>query len=138
TYNGPGPFTITTTINHEASTAQSVTSTATSIAVTLTPPTNQTASEGASSSFSLGSFADANNGPWTATIAWGDGTPNTTFTPTTKGALSNQSHTYGEEGSYTVTITVKDTGSNQMGSATFSVSVADPAVVAAAVSFSAI
>src|SRR5205814_4348918 len=42
---------------------------------------NQSSDEGASHSFSLGSFNDpgANDGPWSVDVDWGDGSPHTTF-----------------------------------------------------------
>src|SRR5262249_23459181 len=57
------------------------------------------------------------------------GTPHTTFNTTTTGPLGSQSHTYGEEGTKAVTVKVTDTGDGQAGSATFNVSVSDPAVL---------
>src|SRR5207244_431380 len=67
--------------------------------------------------------------PWTVTVAWGDGSANTTFNATTTGSLGNQSHTYGEEGNYTVTVTVTDTSDSLAGSANFNVNVSDPGAV---------
>jgi hypothetical protein len=87
-----------------------------------------------SKSFNMGSFADSNttNAAWTATVVWGDGTANATFKPTARGSLGVRAHTFGEEGTYTVTIMVTDTGDHQSGSATFTVTVSDPAVLATA------
>jgi len=99
------------------------------IAPTLTPPTApQTSVEGASQSFSLGSFADPDGGPWTVDVSWGDGTPDTIFTAAAPGPITPQSHTYGEEGAYTGTITVTDTADGQFDSNLFSVNVADAAL----------
>ncbi len=94
------------------------------------PPSNQSSVEGASMSFSLGSFIDPSGASWTADINWGDGTPDTVFS-TTPGLLGSSSHTYGEEGTYTTTITVTDNTDNLSGSATFQVTVSDPPVVQA-------
>jgi len=102
----------------------------------VTPPANQTATEGASNSFSLGSFADPDGSPWTVAVNWGDGTVNTTFTVSTAGSLGSQSHTYAEEGTYTATITVTDS-SNLSGSGTFKVSIADAALTASGTAVSA-
>jgi len=56
------------------------------------------------------SFSDpgVNDGPWTVTINWGDGSTATTFSASTQGAQSTQPHTYAAGGPYTITVTVKD------------------------------
>ena len=84
--------------------------------------------------FSLGSFSDttANANSWLVDINWGDSTAHTTFTTASPGTLANQTHTYGEEGSYTVTETITDF-TNQSTARTFTVNVSDPPVVAAPV-----
>src|SRR3989442_477967 len=66
------------------------------VAPTVTAPANQTANEGASTSFMLGSFSDpgVNDTPWAVDIDWGDGSPHTTFNTATQGALTAQNHTY--------------------------------------------
>jgi hypothetical protein len=81
--------------------------------------------EGASLSGQVASFTDPNNGPvapdsytqngssvygYTATIDWGDGTATSagTVAPSGGGFAVSGSHTYAEEGSYTVTTTVFD------------------------------
>ncbi|HLJ97483.1 MAG TPA: Ig-like domain-containing protein, partial [Gemmataceae bacterium] len=94
-------------------------------------PSNQNTSEGTAASFNLGSFSEAGSGPWTATVAWGDGSTPTTFNPSAQGALGTQGHIYAQEGTYTVTVTVTDTGANTSGSALFPVSVSDWQLVAA-------
>src|SRR5205823_2650187 len=89
---------------------------------------DQTANEGASTSFSLGSFSDAgaNDNPWSVDVDWGDGSPHTTFNEGTQGSLGSQSHTYANNGAtpYVVTakVTDKDGGS---GTATFKVAVSN-------------
>jgi hypothetical protein len=108
------------------------------IAPTVTPPADQTSVEGASNSFNLGSFADPDGGPWTVDVSWGDSTPDTVFTANAPGTIASQSHTYGEEGSYIVTVKVTDTVEGQSDSKTFNVSVSDPAVVASGVAVSAV
>lgn len=95
---------------------------------TVTPPANQTSAEGSSQSFNLGSFSDPDGGPWTVDINWGDGSTHTNFNMSSAGSLPSKSHTYGEEGPYTVTIMVTDTLDNQSDSKTFSVNVSDPPV----------
>src|SRR5262249_21197992 len=96
---------------------------------TVTPPADQTAVEGASQSFSLGSFTDPDGGPWTVDVSWGDNTPDTVVNATSPGSIVSQMHNYIEEGTYTATITVTDTLDGQSGSGTFTVTVSDPAVV---------
>jgi hypothetical protein len=93
----------------------------------ITPPANQTATEGASTSFSLGSFTDPDGSPWTVDVNWGDGTAHTIFTTSSAGSLGSQSHTYAEEGNYTPTITVTDS-SSRSDSKTFKVTVGDAAL----------
>ena len=94
----------------------------------VTPPSGQTASEGASQSFNLGSFSDPAGGPWTAIVDWGDKTFNT-ITTSTAGPLGPLNHIYGAEGNYTATVTVRDsTGLSD--SKSFTAAVTDPAVVA--------
>src|SRR5207245_939757 len=82
------------------------------VAPSVTPPSNQTANEGASTAFNLGSFSDpgVNDNPWAVDVNWGDSSPHTTFTTSTQGALGTQSHTYADNtpGGYTVTVTVAD------------------------------
>src|SRR5260370_36982599 len=97
------------------------------------PPGPQTSAEGASHTFSLGSFTDSDGGPWTVDVSWGDGTPDTVFTATAPGTITSQNHTYGEEGTYTGTITVTDTLDVQFDSKTFTVNVSHPALVATGV-----
>ncbi len=92
------------------------------------PPANQSSVEGAAQTFSLGSFIDPSGSAWTADVNWGDGSPDTTFS-TSPGSLGTQSHTYGEEGTYTPTVTVTDTTNNLAGSASFQVAVSDPSVI---------
>src|SRR5439155_911061 len=97
-------------------------------------PSDQNANEGASTSFSLGSFSDPGaDSPWSVDVNWGDGSPHTSFTEATTGSLGTKPHTYADNGVYTVTVTVtdKDGGSD---SKTFKVTVANaaPAVTAPA------
>ena len=94
----------------------------------VTPPPDQVAVEGASTSISIGSFVDPDGGPWAVDVNWGDGSADTTFTATTAGPLGSVDHTFAEEGTDTVKVTVTD-GTSLSGSATFHVAVSDPAVV---------
>ncbi len=91
-------------------------------------PGNQSAVEGASQAFNLGSFVDPNGGPWSVDVNWGDGTPDTIFTASTAGTLATSNHAYSEEGLYTPKVTVTDSTSLS-DSATFQVTVSDPAVI---------
>lgn len=104
----------------------------------VTPPADQTSVEGASATFNLGSFTDPDGGPWTVDVNWGDGTPDTVFTATAPGTIAAHSHTFGEEGTYTVTIKVTDTFEGQFDSKTYKVTVSDPAVVAKGVAVNAV
>jgi hypothetical protein len=94
---------------------------------TVTPPSDQTATEGASKTLNLGSFSDPDGGPWLVDVNWGDMTTDSTFTVTSAGALGTLDHTYAEESStaVTATVTVTDNSDSQSSFATFKVSVAD-------------
>jgi hypothetical protein len=93
----------------------------------VTAPSDQTAVEGASKAFNLGSFVDADGSPWTVKVNWGDGKPDTVFTTSSSGPLGTRTHTYAEEGAKVVTVTVTD-NTTLSDSKTFNVSVSDPAV----------
>src|SRR5438105_5776357 len=77
---------------------------------TVTAPADQTANEGASTSFNLGSFSDpgVNDNPWAVDVNWGDSSSHTTFNQSSQGSLGSQSHTYADNGTYTVTVKVTD------------------------------
>src|SRR5262249_23483619 len=96
----------------------------------VTPPSDQTAVEGASQAFSLGSFVDPDGSPWMVDVNWGDATADTTFGLSMAGSLGTQSHTFRAEGAFTVTVTVTDS-TGLSGSAPLKVTVSDPAVVQA-------
>ncbi|HEX3100917.1 MAG TPA: hypothetical protein VHQ01_03945, partial [Pyrinomonadaceae bacterium] len=57
----------------------------------VTAPGPQTATETFSQPFTLGSFIDPDNGPWTVTVAWGDGSTNS-FPVAAAGSLGVQPH----------------------------------------------
>jgi hypothetical protein len=100
-------------------------------------PNNQTSVEGASHLFNLGLLSDSGPGPWSVTVHWGDSTT-TTFSQTTQGTITPQSHIYAEEGSsYAASVTVTDTTTGLSSTANFTNSVTDPAVVAHGVAVSA-
>jgi Ca2+-binding RTX toxin-like protein len=95
---------------------------------TVTAPADQIAVEGASKSFNLGSFTDPDGSPWSVKVDWGDGATDS-FSQASTGSLGTRAHTYAEEGGYIPTVTVTDS-TGLSNSATFNVSVSDPAVVA--------
>jgi PKD repeat protein len=97
---------------------------------TVVPPANQSSAEGASHTFNLGSFTDPDGGPWSVNVDWGDSTAHTIFNMSSPGTITPQNHTYGEEGSYTVTVKVTDTLDGQFDFKTSTINVSDPAVMA--------
>jgi len=79
------------------------------VAPTVTAAANQSGSEGSAVSFDLGSFSDPGaDSPWAVDVNWGDASAHTTFSVTSKGALGSKSHTYADNGSYSVTVKVTD------------------------------
>ena len=94
----------------------------------VTAPSDQTAVEGATATLNLGNLSAASpNAPWGVTVSWGDGSTSPIFFVNSTGSLGTLTHTYAEEGSFTVTVTATDFVS-QSGSATYKVAVSDPAV----------
>ena len=82
------------------------------VAPDVTAADDQSSDEGETKSFDLGSFTDPGaDGPWSVEVAWGDGSPHTTFTKATPGSLGTKSHKYADNGVYTVTVTVTEAGS---------------------------
>src|SRR5207237_9396456 len=72
-----------------------------------TAPADQTANEGASKSFDLGSFSDpGNDSPWTIDVDWGDGSAADSYTVTDQSLALGHLHTYDDNGAYTITLTV--------------------------------
>ncbi len=94
----------------------------------VTAPVNQAASEGASTSFNLGSFSDPDSGPYQVDVKWGDGTPDTIFSVAGSSAnnvsLGAKPHAYAETGTENVTVQVTNSAA-QAASASFHVTVAD-------------
>ena len=105
------------------------------VAPLVTPPVvnapqNQGASEGVGHTFTLGSFTDPGaDSPWAISVNWGDGTTESLTSATVTGPVGTAAHTYVDNGSYTVTITVTDVD-GAPGSNTFTVSVANTAPTA--------
>jgi len=87
----------------------------------VTAPDNQTANEGEAKTFDLGFFTDDPSGPWQITVDWGDGSAES-FSTSATGAIPSRSHTYDDNGVYTVTVTVTD-NEGASGSASFSITV---------------
>ncbi|NLS94971.1 MAG: tandem-95 repeat protein, partial [Planctomycetaceae bacterium] len=61
---------------------------------------------------SSGSFTDSSGDPWTATVDYGDGSGPQTLTLNPDKTF-NLSHTYADDGTYTVTVTVEDSDEKQ-------------------------
>jgi hypothetical protein len=89
----------------------------------VTPPADQTAVEEEAESFGIGVFAASVGGPWSVDVNWGDDTPHANFTASAPGPLPAQSHTFAEEASYNVTVTVTDLADGAAASTTFRVNV---------------
>ena len=89
----------------------------------VTEGADDTSAEGETKAFDLGSFTDAgvNDDPWTVTVDWGDGDSDT-FDVSVQGGLGTLSHSYAQDGPYTVTVTVEDEDGDS-DSASFAVTV---------------
>jgi hypothetical protein len=122
----PGTTTITYTAVDGSGNTMVATQTVTVLypAIVLTAGPNQSALEGSTVTFNLGSFSGG-GGSWTATVNWGDG--QTSILATAPGAMSGI-HTYANDRStpYTVSVTVTD-ASGQSRAASFAVTVANVA-----------
>ena len=133
TFADDGTFTVTVTVDedngagvHGTATFQVVVA---NVPPEVTAPADQSASEGTSASFALGSFTDpGDDDPWQVTVDWGDGSADTVFTETSPGPIAGKSHTYADDGLYTVTVTVdEDNGAGAADTATFGVTVSNVA-----------
>ena len=121
TYTDEGAATATVTI-HDIDNPANTATAATTVTVGDAPlsadtPTSITAVEGAGFTATVGSFTDANPGStitdFTASIDWGDGTSSSGGTvsgPTGGPFTVTGTHTYTEEGSYPLTVSVLDDG----------------------------
>src|SRR5207244_733814 len=112
TYADNGVYTVTVTVTDKDGGSDSKTFKATvaNANPAVAAPADQTSTEGASTSFNLGSFSDAgaNDNPWAVDVDWGDGSPHTTFNQNTQGSLGSQSHSYADNAVRTVTVKVTD------------------------------
>jgi hypothetical protein len=136
-------ITITDTSSGNTTTVQS-TATVADAALTAGSVTPTGGVEGSTASSASFTFTDANAGAtpadFTATCDWGDSSTNSGLVTGSAGSFSvdcGSSHTYAEEGGYTVTVSVSDDGGSTT-SGTSSVTVADAALtsVCAAVAVS--
>jgi len=101
-----------------------------------TAPGSQNGTQGVPESFTLGSFSDQATPAtsWSGDVDWGDGSTDTTLTPTFQGSLGNAGHTYNTAGPETVTVTVYDSyGDVGQYSFPVAVAVAAPALTSIAV-----
>jgi hypothetical protein len=146
TYAEEGSFPVTVTVNHDSAQAATATSTVTVTdpAVVVAGGSTISATEGASTgNVVVATFTDPAGAEvladYSATVAWGD-------KQSSSGAISYNSstgvfsvagaHTYAEEGSFSVTVTVNH-DSAKAAAATTVASVADPAVLASGTTISA-
>jgi hypothetical protein len=118
TYAEESSYEITVTLSHDTAPAAVATDTASvgDAALTGSSGASLSSTENVAGSLTLATFTDANSGApasdFLATIGWGDGT-------TTPGVVSGSggsysvagTHTYAEDGGYSLTITVTDAGS---------------------------
>ena len=89
----------------------------------VSAPSPQTGFEGAIGAFSLGTLADPGvDGPWAITVSWGDGRSDA-YVASQAGSLAG-AHAYADNGSYTVSVAVRDADSVASNTVTF------PAVIA--------
>ena len=93
--------------------------------------TNQDGTEGIAGLFDLGSFTDAGDaGPWDVTVDWGDGSTPGTFQVTSAGPIGTLAHTYTDDATYDVSVTVSD--GELQDTQTFQIAVANAAPIVTA------
>ena len=128
-YGEEGSFSVSVTIN-DATSSATASSTATIADAALSATgMSVAATEGAPFTGTVATFTDADPngiaGDYVATINWGDGITSTgsVVANSSGGFMVTGSHTYAEEGSYTVSVTISDAGKSATAGA--SVAVAD-------------
>jgi PKD domain/Bacterial cadherin-like domain/Bacterial Ig domain len=129
TYANNGTYTVTVSVTDKNNGTNSATFkvNVSNVNPNVTAPADDTGVEGSSKSFALGSFTDPGpDGPWQVAVNWGDSSAPTTFNAASTGSLGSQSHTYADNGTYTVTVSVTDKD-NGTSSATFKVVVTNVA-----------
>src|SRR5439155_26838 len=138
TYADNGSYTVTVKVTDKDLGYDSKTFTVTvnNLPPVVTAPANQSANEGASTSFGLGSFSDAgvNDNPWAVDVDWGDSSSHTTFSTAAQGPITAQNHAYDDNTTppatgYTVTVKVTDKD-GAFDSKTFKVTVSNVAPTA--------
>lgn len=143
TYAEEGAYNVSVTVSDAGGATASSTAGAAVSDATLSVTAKATVSvaEGASFNGSLLTFTDADPngtaGDYTATIDWGDQTTSsgTVSAGANPGFAVTGSHTYAEEGQYSIRVTVNDAGGASV-TATTSASVADAALTATGGQFS--
>jgi titin len=120
-----GPFTVATTITDAPGGSSSASAAATvNDAVLTATPRTVNFSEAASATQVVASFQDANPsafaGQFTATIVWGDGTPNSTGTISADGTGFDVTgtHAYATKGSYPIQVKIQDAGTATVANST--------------------
>ncbi|MGZ3182409.1 MAG: OmpL47-type beta-barrel domain-containing protein [Telluria sp.] len=134
-FNHDGPLTVQYRAADKAGnrSAGQISFTVVTVPVVAAAP-NQQMTEAAPGAVTLGSFTDADpTGSWTVDVDWGDGSAHASFPRSATGSLGTLNHTYGDSGTYTVTVKVTDQGGS-VDSSSFTVNVAN---VAPTASFSA-
>jgi PKD repeat protein len=134
TYGDDGTFTVTVNVTDDdgAATTNTFTVNAANVAPVLNPITDVTVNEGDTVSLPPATFTDAGAADThTATIDWGDGSPVVSGTVDQALRTIAGSHTYADEGSFTVLVTVDD-GDGGVANTSFTVTVNNvaPAVTA--------
>jgi uncharacterized protein (DUF2141 family) len=95
--------------------------------IQIKAPANQKATQGVSTSVTLGSFTQyTNDGPFKDTITWGDGSASTTLSLTAAGTIPATAHVFAKSGTLTVTETITDAKSNKSNTITFTDVVSAP------------
>src|SRR5205823_14541607 len=96
------------------------------VAPAVTAPNDQNSDEGSSKSFDLGTFTDpgTHDNPWKVHVDWGDSSSSNEADRSTTGSAGTASHTYDDNGTYTVLVKVTDKD-GASGDASFKVTVAN-------------